>query len=109
MKKFVVKHLAYEHGPIEKLYEMIKEQPQSYTNDLQKARSAAEGSIVYVIEAVRDGSRVEYNAAYRFKSFYFHKPASCRWLDQFKPKNVSQYSTPVGDYFEKPVRIESEE
>jgi hypothetical protein len=109
MKKFVVKHLAYEHGPIVKLYKKIKKQPQSYTNDLGKARTAAEGSMIYVIEAVKHVGRVEYYAAYRFKSFDFYEPASGRWLDQFKYKNVSHYSSPIGDYFEKPVAIKSQE
>jgi len=105
VKSFLVKHLAYQLGPVKKLYKELSKQPHSYTNNHSLAKAASEGNLIYVIEVEKNGRKTGYNIAYRYNSYNYDKRASGRWLDKFTYKNVSDYSSPIGDYFETPLAI----
>lgn len=106
---FLVKHLSYKHGSIKDYYPTLIKQPHSFTNNEDLARAAATGNYIYVVEAVKNGTRTNYKAAYRFKSYDYHKMAGGRWLGAYDYKNTSYYASHIGEYFKEPHLINSGE
>lgn len=107
MRAFAVKHNAKKRKSIVSTLEDVKQQPFSFTNNGEKAKSAV-GCNIYVIETnLSTFSKLTiYKLAYRYRAGAFEKGSFCD--GDFHFKNMAHSSVSIdGVCFDSPVRITS--
>lgn len=104
MPAYVVKHLAYERGPLAGIMKKVKAQPYSLTSKEPEA-SKAIGNFIFVIEVRKEAARTTYWLGYKYRAADKVTPAGGgKWDGEFEFKNIAHYP-PEGQYLDPALQL----